>query len=362
MEWLGLAVGWAAIEATASTIGVATVVGADMRLIGFGDGTMVVVGAVCSGASSVVGVVLAASGLACLLAGPITRKMLWIVTAVAVGLVANAVRLVGITVAGVTLGPELALGLVHAGAGIVTTSIAMLFMLTVARRFGLELPARSGTPILPRIAASSPQHVLSGAGVAAVSAVALVAWLATAPVLDRLAGPSAIDNVDAAEVVTQLHNDEHVVIETEPIPWVRQFYGDSEWRRFLVFSAAEGAEAGPAPVTVDVTTTRTPEAFDRLDLAACYGFHGRQAEHRIGVDRLGSRPAEEFAFVERGTSTLVVTWQTRVAGGVQRVAVSQLDGDRETVLAVAEAISEATSQGGEDPLVAASTPVDREGS
>ena len=84
------------------------------------------------------------------------------------------------------------------------------------------------------------------------------------------------------------------------------------------------------------------ESIERLDLATCYGFHGFEAEHEIGIDGMGDRPAERFAFDEGGARTEVLTWQTRVPGGVQRVVVSQLDGRRDTVLRVAAALSAAT--------------------
>ena len=82
--------------------------------------------------------------------------------------------------------------------------------------------------------------------------------------------------------------------------------------------------------------------MDRLDLAACYGFHGVQVEHQIAVEGLGDRPAERFAFDEATGRTEVLTWQTRVSGGVQRVVVSQLAGERADVGRVAAAISAAT--------------------
>mgnify|MGYP003470152773 CR=1 FL=1 len=57
---------------------------------------------------------------------------------------------------------------------------------------------------------------------------------------------------------------------------------------------------------------------------------------------MGDRPAERFAFDEAGGRTEVITWQTHVPGGVQRVVVSQLSGDRSAVTGVAAALSAAT--------------------
>ena len=114
---------------------------------------------------------------------------------------------------------------------------------------------------------------------------------------------------------------------------------------------------GSSPITIDLTTASDAEAIDRLDLAACYGFHGIQVEHEIGVAGLGDRPAERFAFDERDARTEVITWQTRVAGGVQRVVVSQLAGDRAAVAQVAAAVSAVTA----DIYDSVPTAMDRDG-
>ena len=131
-----------------------------------------------------------------------------------------------------------------------------------------------------------------------------------------------------------------VALEAQPVAWVQQYYGQATWRRFVLF---DPEAPGSSPITIDLTTASDAEAIDRLDLAACYGFHGIQVDHEIGVDGLGDRPAERFAFDERDARTEVVTWQTRVAGGVQRVVVSQLAGDRAAVAQVAAAVSATTA-------------------
>ncbi len=346
LQRLGIAVAWPALRALGALLGVRTTDSAGLTAVGFPDGTMIVVGATCAGASSVLGVGLVLGSVSCVLRGSTRRKALWVIAGSAVALAGNVVRLCVLVIVGDLVSPQASLRFVHPVAGVVVTLVATVIALGMSRRFGLDVPCRTAQRIDDRLARCAPRRITVAVAVAiAVAAGANVAY-ASIWQLDRLGGPSASANDDAALTIADVAGGLGLVIrEAAPVPWVQQFYGQATWRRFVLFD--ELAPDG-APVTVDLTTASDAEAIERLDLAACYGFHGIEAEHEIGVEGLGARPAERFAFDERGGRTEVITWQTRVPGGVQRVVVSQLAGDRATVGRVAAAVSASTVPGPDD--------------
>jgi exosortase/archaeosortase family protein len=356
LQRAGIAVAWPALRALGALTGVRTTDAAGMNAVGFADGTMVVVGATCAGASSVLGVGLVLGSTSCVLRGTARQKTAWVLAGAAVALVGNIVRLCVLLLVGVLTSPGAALRFVHPVAGVAVTLGATAISLAISPRFGLEVPRRPPHRVDDRLARCAPRRITVATAVAvAVAASANVAY-ASIWQLDRLGGTSAVVNDDAAitlpEAATSLGLE---LSEIAPVSWVEQFYGRATWRRFVLF---DPASPGRAPITVDLTTASDADAIDRLDLAACYGFHGVLAEHEIGVDGMGGRPAERFAFDEpdgpsgragRTGTTEVVTWQTKVPGGVQRVVVSQLAGDREAVAELAAAISAATSRAGRTP-------------
>ena len=339
LQRLGIEVAWAPVVAVGGLLGVTTTDAAGLHAAGFDDGTMVVLGATCAGASSVLGVGLVLAAAASVLRGSAAAKARWVLAGAVAALIANTIRLVVLVVVGAFVSPAAALQVVHPVAGVVMALATTAVALGTSRRFGLVVPVTPRRRIDDRLAGCAPRRITAAAAVAVVVAAGANVAYASMWQLDRLGGASAIDNVDASEVVDSVAADLDLVArEAEPVSWVQQFYGQSTWRRHVLFD-----QAGAPPVTVDVTTASDAESIERLDLAACYGFHGFEADHDIGIDGMGDRPAERFAFDEAGARTEVVTWQTRVSGGVQRVVVSQLDGDRDSVLQVAAALSAATA-------------------
>jgi exosortase/archaeosortase family protein len=355
VQRLGLWVGWPVVQLAARVSGVSTVSSAGLRSIGFPDGTMVVVGAVCAGASSVLGVGVVLTAVACLLQGSLRRKVAWVAGGCVLAIAGNAVRLGALTVVGARFGPRAALDLVHPWAGVAVSVVVTIVALLVSRRVGLRVPPPGNELVLHRLRAAAPTRTVIAAPMAVLVAGAAALGYAGLWRLDRMGGLSATANHDAAVVLPELAAaDGWQLVEAEPVPWVQQFYGDATWRRFLLF---DPAAPDASPIAVDVTTTRTPDTIDRLDLAACYGFHGRQVTHVIGDPALPDRPAERFAFDEGGATTHVVTWQTRVGGGaVQRVVVSQLHGHLDRVVEVAAALSEATPVERRAPVAAEALP------
>ncbi len=339
LQRLGIEVAWPVLRVFAAVSDIRTTDAAGLRGIGFSDGTLVVVGATCAGASSVLGVGLVLGAASAMLHGSVRRKATWVATGCGLALLGNVVRLASIVAIGDLASPALSLRLVHPVAGVATSMVATAAALALSRRFGLtSRPAQRRAD--QRLALVAPRRITVAAVVAvAVAAGANVAY-ASIWQLDRLGGASADVNDDAAVVLPGVADDLGLVlVEAQPVSWVTQFYGDATWRRFVVF---DPADPSARPITVDLTTASEPDAVDRLDLAACYGFHGVQVEHQIAVEGLGDRPAERFAFDEATGRTEVLTWQTRVSGGVQRVVVSQLAGERADVGRVAAAISAAT--------------------
>ncbi|MCB1000875.1 MAG: archaeosortase/exosortase family protein [Acidimicrobiales bacterium] len=338
LQRLGIEVAWPPVVAVGKLLGVTTTDAAGLHAAGFGDGTMVVLGATCAGASTVLGVGLVLTAAASVLRGSTAAKVRWVLAGSAAALLANAIRLAVLVMVGALVSPAAALQVVHPVAGVVMALATTAVALGTSRRFGLAVPVTPRRRIDDRLAGCAPRRITAAAAVAVVVAAGANVAYASMWQLDRLGGASADDNVDASMTIDTVAADLGLVArEAEPVSWVQQFYGQSTWRRHVLFDGA-----GAPPVTIDVTTASDAESIERLDLATCYGFHGFEAEHEIGIDGMGDRPAERFAFDEGGARTEVLTWQTRVPGGVQRVVVSQLDGRRDTVLRVAAALSAAT--------------------
>ncbi|MFN8023489.1 MAG: archaeosortase/exosortase family protein [Acidimicrobiales bacterium] len=346
LQRIGVDVAWPVLRGLGAVLDVRVTHAAGLRGVGFSDGTLVVVGATCAGASSVLGVGLVLGAASAMLHGSVRRKAAWVLVGAALALAGNVVRLAALVTVGALVSPSVSLRLVHPVAGVISSLVTTGIALALSDRFGLHRrPVQRSVD--QRLAHVAPRRITVAALVAvAVAAGANVAY-ASIWQLDRLGGSSAVVNDDAAVVLPEVAARLGLVaVEAEPISWVEQFYGDATWRRFVLFDPASPAAA---PITVDLTTASERAAIERLDLAACYGFHGLQADHELAVDGMGERPAERFAFDEDGGRTEVLTWQTRVSAGVQRVVVSQLAGDRSSVLAVAAALSAATPLDPSDP-------------
>lgn len=338
---LGIAVAWPFVRLSAAVFGVGSTDAAGLRAVGFPDGTMVVVGATCAGASTMLGVGLVLTAASCAMQGTTKAKVRWVLAGCVAALVANALRLAGLVAIGALVSPETALQVVHPVAGVVMALVTTAVALAVSERFGLRVASAPRRRIDDRLVVCAPPRITAAALVAVLVAAGANVAYASVWQLDRLGGLSANDNIDASLVAFDVADELGLVArEAEPVAWVEQFYGHASWRRFVLFG-----EPGVRPVTVDVTTARDADAIERLDLATCYGFHGYEVQREIDIDELGDRPAERFAFDEAGARTEVLTWQTHVPGGVQRVVVSQLDGDRATVLRVAIALSAMTAEG-----------------
>jgi exosortase/archaeosortase family protein len=341
LQRAGIELAWPLLRGLGAVTDVHVTHAAGLRAVGFADGTMVVVGAACAGASSVLGVGLVLTAASCTLSGRVRDKARWVVCGAGLALVGNVVRLLVLVLLGSWVSPATALRFVHPVAGVVLTLAVTAMALSQARRFHLAVPATPPGVLRERLAGCAPRRVAVAVPCALLVALGANVAYASIDQLDRLGGLSSAVNVDGAEVLSQVAADRGLtLLEAEPVAWVEQFYGQATWRRFLLFDPS-GTVA--APITVDLTTAAVAESIDRLDLAACYGFHGLAVSHEIGVDALGERPAEHFSFDENGARTEVITWQTRVLGGVQRVVVSQLHGDLASVTSVAAALSTATA-------------------
>lgn len=344
LQRLGIDLAWPCLRVLGTLSHARATSAAGLHAIGFRDGTLVVVSATCAGASSVLGVGLVLTAASAALHGSVRHKAAWVATGAALALVGNVARLSVLVLVGAWVSPSMALRVVHPVAGVVVTLIVTAIALGRAGRFQLAvraLPHADGAhPVSDRLAQSAPRRIVVAVPFALLVAVGANVAYASIGQLDRLGGPSAAVNTDAAEVLTGVADRLGLsMVEAEPVSWVEQFYGRATWRRFLLF---DPAHAGDSPITIDLTTAATADSIDRLDLAACYGFHGLAVSHQIGVDALGSRPSEHFSFDEDGARTEVVTWQTRVPAGVQRVVVSQLHGDLDAVTRVAAAVSATT--------------------
>jgi exosortase/archaeosortase family protein len=337
VQRFGIELAWPVLRVLGAFTDARVTHAAGLRAVGFGDGTMVVVGAACAGASSVLGVGLVLAAASCTLAGSVRSKVAWVATGALLALVGNVVRLAVLVMVGAWWSPRTALRIVHPVAGVVLTLVVTAVALAQVDRFRLLVTAREPGAIRDRLAACAPRRILVALPCALAVAVGANVAYASIDQLDRLGGLSSTVNVDAAEVLAAVADEVGLhLVEAEPVSWVEQFYGDATWRRFLLFDPSGN---GAAPITVDLTTASEAGSIDRLDLAACYGFHGLAVSHQIGVAALGARPAEHFSFDEQGARTEVLTWQAHVPRGVQRVVVSQLHGDLATVTAVAAHLS-----------------------
>ena len=340
LQHLGVAVAWPCLRILGALADVRTTNAAGLRAVGFDDGTMVVVGATCAGASSMLGVGLVLTAASCTLDGRVRAKAAWVAAGSVLALAGNVARLVVLVLVGAWASPDAALRFVHPVAGVVLTLVVTAAALTQAHRFGLAVPTVAPRDLTERLAACAPRRIAVAVPCALLVAIGANVAYASIDQLDRLGGASATANADAGEVLADVADQLGLtLVEAAPVPWVEQFYGRATWRRVLLFDPS-GAPA--APITVDVTTSTDAASIDRLDLASCYGFHGVAVVHRIGVAALTDRPSEHFSFDEADERTEVLTWQTRVRLGVQRVVVSQLAGDLDAVTPVAAALSSRT--------------------
>ncbi|MEZ5249370.1 MAG: archaeosortase/exosortase family protein [Ilumatobacteraceae bacterium] len=197
LQRLGIEVAWPPVVAVGKLLGVTTTDAAGLHAAGFGDGTMVVLGATCAGASTVLGVGLVLTAAASVLRGSTAAKVRWVLAGSAAALLANAIRLAVLVMVGALVSPAAALQVVHPVAGVVMALATTAVALGTSRRFGLAVPVTPRRRIDDRLAGCAPRRITAAAAVAVVVAAGANVAYASMWQLDRLGGASADDNDDA---------------------------------------------------------------------------------------------------------------------------------------------------------------------
>ena len=242
------------------------------------------VGSACSGINSLVGFLLVGAALNTLFRGGLLRRLAWL----GVGLVLvgafNVLRIDLIFLAGWAFGEPFAIDVLHPFAGILVFGVGALAMLSIAPRFGLEIPrprpGNASTNVTPpptdglrprrthqvrRPAAAIAASLL----LAAMLAVPNAAFASYDSLINAFGQP-ALGTIDPQSISVPGWTG------SEPTEFAQatQYFGaNGSWSR-IAFAASAPAAGSPSTVYLDVIRTDDSGTLASYGVEACYNFHG----------------------------------------------------------------------------------------
>jgi exosortase/archaeosortase family protein len=288
----------------------------------------------CSGAESVLGVLLVATASTYLLAGRLRRKLAWVGIGCALVWIGNVGRILVLFTAAHRFGPDIAFNLLHPVAGLVVMNVILVVLLASHRLFGLRLrhpgaPAAADSPLSYR--AERPPRPLSL--LVRVGLVAGAAYLVSSAdsSLAALSGQFTNAGVTA---IADFQADAHVagpwrVSYVESFPWSRQTFGsDATWDRYMLSPLPPRGGGPPARFTVWLDSVTTPDVGALLvhTVRGCYDFHSEDVSVDRTVSLAGGVEGEQLVYRAGAARWHVVTWQwpVRHAGAVWHERVTLL--------------------------------------
>jgi exosortase/archaeosortase family protein len=254
---------------------VAAAPGSDGSLFDIGTGAQkfrVSVASPCSGVNGLVGFAFTGAAFLCVVRGSRVRKLLWLAAGAALTWVFNIGRLWLIFFVGAQWGQGAAIEGLHPFLGLVTFSMAALFMVLLMPRFGL-LPAPALNRAQRAALAVKPQAVQRArAATAFVVVCAMIlgthdlAFARYQLVAGDLGAPRLTAFTDAPIAVKGFR-----LTEVASYDWAKPYFGrSSSWLRYS-YSRTHGYGS---PIVADVVMTSDLESFSTYGLDACYRFHG----------------------------------------------------------------------------------------
>ncbi len=270
--------------------------GISFRIPHGADGFQVQIASACSGANGLVGFLLVASAVAIAMTGSRWRKVAWVAVGSGLVLALNVARILLILGVGRFAGQSASIDVLHPTVGLVTFNAGVLVMVLNARRFGLELPGRSGPSRTRTILAAVP---VASTAMAALAVTALVGGFFNH-------GLSAYDPIASSVGAPRIASFSKVATQpegffAEPVASIetgKRFFGeDSSWIRYSYAGFGLPGLRSDVPVLADVITTSNLQSFSDFGLEACYRFHGYSMTGADQVD-LGN-----------GVRGTVLSWQ-----------------------------------------------------
>jgi exosortase/archaeosortase family protein len=253
--------------------------------------TAVSIGTACSGVNGLAGFILIGLALMHVVHGRLAGRLLWLSVGLVIIWILNIARIEVLFVTGATLGPDVAIGLLHPVAGLVTFNLGVVVMLLLVPRFGLRYDA---LPKRAPVAVPGPVVQPSGRSRRRVTAVTLSLGLA----LSLVAALADIGYARYEPLGVDLGSGPPTRIEirdamlpgwsralVEEIPTARQFFGsDATWTRLLQSQTGPSALRSSRPIYVDVIDTSDSASLATYGIVDCYNFHDDRIEAQVSAD------------------------------------------------------------------------------
>ncbi|TAK77728.1 MAG: exosortase/archaeosortase family protein [Dehalococcoidia bacterium] len=243
-----------------------------------------VVGQLCSGASTMGGLLLGGTAIMLLSRGRVMSRIRWVALAVALGFLANGFRVVALLLAA-TQDVDFAVNVLHPVLGIVLFLLTLGVMLLLLKPFGLRFapeaagrhlawaPTEGGGRTLRALWVAAPLIALAiGVGVAGAQQYDFIGLGAGAPEV-------AVDSEKRIIPAVEGWDLGHV---TE-IGWTDLFGKQSRGDVFTYTKAGVGEAPGQPFVLAQTIIAESKSSLDRYTLEQCIDFHRRKLEGRQAV-------------------------------------------------------------------------------
>jgi exosortase/archaeosortase family protein len=290
-----------------------------------GTSTAVSIGTACSGVNGLAGFILIGIALMYVVRGRLALRLLWLVAGLLAIWFLNILRIEAIFLTGATLGPDVALNLLHPIAGLLTFNLGVIEMLLLVPRFGLHYAALPSPPeVLPvarfsgRLGPSRRRVAIvtlsMGLALSLVAAVANIGYARYEPLGSDLAsGP--FTRVEVRDATLPGWSSALV----EEIPIARQFFGaDASWTRLLQSQTGRSVLRSSRPIYVDVIDTSDPASLATYGIVDCYSFHADRIEAQVSADMGGGVTAQVVTYFDPADradwSAVWWEWPTTVNG------------------------------------------------
>ena len=248
-------------------------------LVRHGSGSFPVsVTSACSGVNGFVGYLLVAVAFLVVIGGSWPRKGAWLAAGLATVWLSNVIRIFIILLSGRLWGENVAIGILHPFMGLVTFNLAVLAMVLLLPRFGLQMRHRDRRhpgALADHITVAVPKLRLV---LVVVAMLALVGALANSTLSSYDAVVTSLGSPRLAAFTDNPgHPDDWDVRHSATYTWAKPFFGqDSTWNRFQFSWKGKTTDEfqSTQPVISDVINTSDVSSFNTYGIEACYRFHG----------------------------------------------------------------------------------------
>ena len=277
----------------------------------------------CSGANSLLGFLLMGSAALTLCTGKRWRKALWILTGSVLVWILNVVRIFIVFAVAGKWGEGVAIDAFHPVIGLVLFSVAMVVMVMVMKRFGLE-PKKRTEPSTRRMSTVKGFRLASvgmAVGVIAALAGTMNSSLASFEIIGDDLGQARLTSFSSRPGKLEGFNRPKKIAE---FPWARRYFGESsKWSRFIFDPTANDSKSSIGKYWAstgwyaDVISNSSIDRFNTFGIEACYRFHGYTLGKQETFDLGGGVVGTVMSWVEPGRKTVwtSVYWHWPVKSG-----------------------------------------------